>query len=157
MVDQTRNKIVLEVVGLISTVLITAIILYPLVVNEVSFKYMPHNIVLLLVGLNFVRWQFMIKYSFIGGSRILHMLMFVISLYITVYFYGVYGDFKFYYEEVDLSQLLGHLSYQKTVWIRNYLKAEFTFSAVLAIVACISFCVRLIRSVFSLYKNGTFK
>jgi len=150
------NIILFELLGFIITAIIAYLVIYPFLLNNIEFPLLKINFLIVFISLNYIRWQFLIKYSFFNESYVLHAILFVICIFSVVTFYGLYGEFKFFYEEANLSSLLGHLSFDEAVTIRSYMKKEFTFSSVLVIISSFMFGVRLVRSVWRM-KNKTNK
>ncbi len=148
MSNRSIYTILFELVGLLLAILVSLVVIWPFILYKVDFPFIKFNFILVFISITFVRWQFFIKFSFFKDSLILHGFLFIAAIIAIIGFYGTYGDFKLFIQEVSLSSLFGHLNFKEAVWIREYLKNEFSFFSVFGIISSALFIIKLIKSVF---------
>jgi len=141
-------KLLFEAIGILFAIVLSLLVITPFKYYNVDFPFLFKNALLVFIAVTFIRWQFFIKKSLFAQSKIVHGILFFISLYSIIYFIGIFGQFKFFYEELNLSQFASHLSFKESTLFRKYMKTEFMFFSVLAIISSMFFCIRLLQSVW---------
>ena len=143
-------KLLLEGIWWFVTAIIVSLVMYPIWSNFPEFKFNVVNIVNITAFVTFTRYIFLLKYTFIAKMEkvkigfVLFTLMIVIAITTQIQSFNVWidgGD-----PDVLLSSV-GKSSARES--LLNYIKSEFLFFVVAAIVSAIVLAGRLMVSVWS--------
>ena len=142
-------KLLLEGIWWLVTAIIVSLVMYPIWSNFPEFKFNVVNIVNITAFVTFTRYIFLLKYTFIAKMEkvkigfVLFTLMIVIAITTQIQSFNVWidgGD-----PDVLLSSV-GKSSVRES--LLNYIKSEFLFFAVGAVVASAFLAGRLLMSVW---------
>ena len=148
-------KLLLEVIWWLVTAVIVGVVMYPIWINFPEFKFNVVNIINIIAFVTFTRYTFFLKYTFIAYQEkikigfVLFTLMIIIAISTQIQSFNVWmdgGD-----PDVLLSSV-GKSSLRES--LLNYIKSEFLFFVVGAIVAAIVLAGRLLISVWSVRNRG---
>ena len=148
-------KLLLEGIWWLITAIIVSLVMYPIWSNFPEFKFNVVNIVNITAFVTFTRYIFLLKYTFIAKMEkvkigfVLFTLMIVIAITTQIQSFNVWidgGD-----PDVLLSSV-GKSSARES--LLNYIKSEFLFFVIAAIVAAIVLAGRLMVSVWSVRNRG---
>ena len=143
-------KLLLEGIWWFVTAIIVSLVMYPIWSNFPEFKFNVVNIVNITAFVTFTRYIFLLKYTFIAKMEkvkigfVLFTLMIVIAITTQIQSFNVWidgGD-----PDVLLSSV-GKSSVRES--LLNYIKSEFLFFVIAAIVSAIVLAGRLMVSVWS--------
>ena len=148
-------KLLLEGIWWLITAIIVSLVMYPIWSNFPEFKFNVVNIVNITAFVTFTRYIFLLKYTFIAKMEkvkigfVLFTLMIVIAITTQIQSFNVWidgGD-----PDVLLSSV-GKSSARES--LLNYIKSEFLFFVIAAIVSAIVLAGRLMVSVWSVRNRG---
>ena len=148
-------KLLLEGIWWFVTAIIVSLVMYPIWSNFPEFKFNAVNIVNITAFVTFTRYIFLLKYTFIAKMEkvkigfVLFTLMIVIAITTQIQSFNVWidgGD-----PDVLLSSV-GKSSARES--LLNYIKSEFLFFVIAAIVSAIVLAGRLMVSVWSVRNRG---
>ena len=148
-------KLLLEGIWWFITAIIVSLVMYPIWSNFPEFKFNVVNIVNITAFVTFTRYIFLLKYTFIAKMEkvkigfVLFTLMIVIAITTQIQSFNVWidgGD-----PDVLLSSV-GKSSARES--LLNYIKSEFLFFVIAAIISAIVLAGRLMVSVWSVRNRG---
>ena len=148
-------KLLLEGIWWFVTAIIVSLVMYPIWSNFPEFKFNVVNIVNITAFVTFTRYIFLLKYTFIAKMEkvkigfVLFTLMIVIAITTQIQSFNVWidgGD-----PDVLLSSV-GKSSARES--LLNYIKSEFLFFVIAAIISAIVLAGRLMVSVWSVRNRG---
>ena len=151
----TKNKILLEAIWWLITAVIVAIVMYPIWTNFPAFKFNLMNIINIVVFITFARYTFFLKYTFLATLQkakiafVLFTVAIITTLMTQIQSFNVWidgGDPDILLESVGRTDMREPLL--------NYIKSEYVFFVVAAIVAALFLSARLLVSVWRLRNRG---
>ena len=151
----TKNKILLEAVWWLVTAVIVTIIMYPIWTNFPAYKFNMMNIINIVVFITFSRYTFFLKYTFLATLQkakiafVLFTVAIIATLMTQIQSFNVWidgGDPDILLESVGKTDMREPLL--------NYIKSEYVFFVVAAIVSALFLSGRLLVSVWRLRNRG---
>ena len=151
----TKNKILLEAIWWLITAVIVAIVMYPIWTNFPAFKFNLMNIINIVVFITFARYTFFLKYTFLATLQkakiafVLFTVAIIATLMTQIQSFNVWidgGDPDILLESVGKTDMREPLL--------NYIKSEYVFFVVAAIVSALFLSARLLVSVWRLRNRG---
>ena len=151
----TKNKILLEAIWWLVTAVIVTIIMYPIWTNFPAYKFNMMNIINIVVFITFSRYTFFLKYTFLATLQkakiafVLFTIAIVTTLMTQIQSFNVWidgGDPDILLESVGRTDMREPLL--------NYIKSEYVFFVVAAIVSALFLSGRLLVSVWRLRNRG---
>ncbi len=148
-----RNK--LEVLWWIVTAIILAGILYPILSKIDDYKFLLPNVVFILVFITFSRYLFQLKHTFLGKRQRLKAVVMLICLPLIGYIIQYIHNFQTYIDENGIGNLLTNLPIDQQNSLGDYIKAEYIFFGVGALISIIVLFFRMIISIWRFRNKGT--
>lgn len=151
----TKNKILLEAIWWLVTAVIVTIIMYPIWANFPAYKFNVMNITNIAAFITFTRYTFFLKYTFLASLQktkiafVLFTVAIVATLMTQIQSFNVWidgGDPDILLESVGKTEMREPLL--------NYIKSEYVFFVVAAIVSALFLSGRLLVSVWRLRNRG---
>ena len=151
-----KNKVTLEMVWWIATLVVVALFLLP-IVNYIGDKYSYYtpNIFFIVLFITFTRYIFLLKHTFLANNKILKLIL--VFLPIPLFFYSIDSLFNFqdFIDKGGHIEMLNHLHPDTAVDISKYIKYQFVFFGTGAILVIFLFPVRMIISIWRGINKGT--
>ena len=151
----TKNKVLLEAIWWLITAVIVTIVMYPIWTNFPAYKFNLMNIINIVVFITFARYTFFLKYTFLATLQkakiafVLFTVAIVATLMTQIQSFNVWidgGDPDILLESVGKTDMREPLL--------NYIKSEYVFFVVAAIVSALFLSGRLLVSVWRLRNRG---
>ncbi len=151
----TKNKILLEAIWWLITAVIVTIVMYPIWTNFPAYKFNLMNITNIAVFVTFARYTFFLKYTFLATLQkakiafVLFTVAIITTLMTQIQSFNVWidgGDPDILLESVGKTNMREPLL--------NYIKSEYLFFVVAAIVSALFLSGRLLVSVWRLRNRG---
>jgi hypothetical protein len=149
-----KNKILLEIVWWLITVVIVGVIMYPIWSDFMSFKFNVTNTVLVTCFVTFTRYAFLLKHTFLADWQ-MGKIVFILC---AIAFIGVLSiqvqDFNVWYDNGDPDVLLNVVKASKREGLLEYIKTEFIFFAVASSISVLFLAGRLLYSIWRVKNRG---
>jgi glucan phosphoethanolaminetransferase (alkaline phosphatase superfamily) len=151
-----KNKIILELIWWIATLVIVALFLLP-ILNYIGAKYSfyPSNIFFIAIFITFTRYIFLLKHTYFAHNRPLKLIL--IFLPIPLFFYSIDALFNFqnFIDQGGHIEMLNHLHPDTAMNISKYIKYQFVFFGTGAFFVIFLLPIRLIISIWRGINKGT--
>jgi len=148
-----RNK--LEILWWVITVIILGVILYPILSKIENYQFLVPNIIFVLVFITFTRFIFQLKHTFLGKRQKLKAFVMLISLPLTAYIIQSLHNFQSYIDENGIGELLKELPIEQQNSLGEFIKTEYIFFGVGALIAIVVLFFRLVISIWRFRNKGT--
>jgi hypothetical protein len=151
----TKNKILLEAIWWLITAVIVVVVMYPIWTDFPAYRFNAVNIANIVVFTTFTRYTFFLKYTFLAPLQyakiafVLFTVMIVATLMTQIQSFNVWIDGG---DPETLLESVGKADIRE--WLLHYIKNEFLFFVVGAIVSALFLSIRLIISVWRLRNRG---
>jgi phosphoglycerol transferase MdoB-like AlkP superfamily enzyme len=149
-----RSKIKLEVIWWCFTIILAFFVMLPIMRNVPAFPFFRINAVLIILGVTFTRYIFLLKHSLIARQSKWKMVVIAASTILVFILMTYIGEFNSYLKEEGLQGLLDHLPFNQQLKMLRYLKNEMTFFGVLALISAILLPFRLVISLWRTKNTG---
>jgi hypothetical protein len=151
----TGNKFLLEAVWWLVTAVIVTAIMYPIWTNFPAYKFNGVNIANIVVFVTFTRYTFFLKYTFLATWQYAKIGFVLLTVAIVATLMTQIQSFNVWIDGGDPDILLdsvGKIHVRES--LLNYIKSEFLFFVVGAIVSALFLSGRLLVSVWRLRNRG---
>lgn len=145
--EQTA-KIQLELLWWCFTIIVAFLVVFPMMRNVPGFPFFRLNAVLIIIGITFTRYIFLLKHSLIARRSRWKMVIIAISTIVVFVLITSIGDFNSYLKEEGLQGLLDHLPFDQQLSMLRYMKNEMIFFGVVAVISAVLLPVRLVISLW---------
>jgi hypothetical protein len=138
----------IEGVSLLMTAVVVVVVMYPIWTQFPEYKFNGTNIVYIACFLTFARYTFLLRYSFLAQAQYVKIGFILLTLIIILGLITQIQDFNVWIDAGDPERLMPLVPISKRDGLLNYIKSEFLFFAVGAIVASVLLSGRLMQSVW---------
>jgi hypothetical protein len=138
----------IEGVSLLMTAVVVVVVMYPIWTQFPEYKFNGTNIVYIACFLTFARYTFLLRYSFLAQAQYVKIGFILLTLIIILGLITQIQDFNVWIDAGDPERLMPLVPISKRDGLLNYIKSEFLFFAVGAIVASVFLSGRLMQSVW---------
>lgn len=155
MQSRSRQKMQIEALWWVVTLLFTGLIMWPILQNVPRYPFIAENIFFVVAFITFTRYVFLLPSTPI--SHLKWIKLFIIASSAILFFVMVTGlsDFRNFVDDTGLQTLVTHLPVQKQTSIINYIKNEMVFFGVGSILAGIALPLRMVMSLWRMRNKGT--
>ena len=153
--DLKRQKIRIEFLWWIFTLVVVILVLLPIIRNVPEYPFYVENTYFIVAFITFTRYIFLLPTTFIARAK--WIKIFVIAIAAILFFVMTTGlqDFHFYVVEKGLQSLVGHLHVEQQSRIIRYIQNEMIFFGVGSIISGIALPIRMIISLWRMRNRGT--
>ena len=148
------RKLTLELVWWAMTAVIVGVVMFPIWANFSDFKLNWTNIVFIAAFVTFTRYAFLLKYTFLADAEKLKIVFVLFTLAIVLAVSTQIQDFNVWLDNGNPDQLLANSPLAKREKLLNYIKTEFLFFAVAAIMSAVVLGGRLLVSIWRVRNRG---
>ena len=151
----TSNKILLEAVWWLITAVIVTAVMYPIWTNFPAYRFNGVNIANIVAFVTFTRYTFFLKYTFVATLQYAKIAFVLFTVMIVATLMTQIQSFNVWIDGGDPDVLLdsvGKANMRES--LLNYIKSEFLFFVVGAIISALFLSFRLIISVWRLRNRG---
>ncbi len=151
----TKNKILLEIIWWLITAVMVIIIMYPIWANFPAYKFNMINIISIVAFITFTRYTFFLKYTFLAPLQKAKIAFVLFTIAIVATLMTQIQSFNVWIDGGDpdiLLQSVGKTDMREP--LLNYIKSEYVFFVVAAIVSALFLSGRLLVSVWRLRNRG---
>lgn len=151
----TSNKILLESIWWVVTAVIVTVVMYPIWTNFPAYKFNGVNIATIVLFVTFARYTFFLKYTFLATWQYAKIGFVLVTIAIVATLMTQIQSFNVWIDGGDPDILLESVgNAAKRESLLNYIKSEFLFFVVAAIISAVILAGRLLVSVWRLRNRG---
>ncbi len=147
-VRERNTKIQLELLWWSFTIILAFAVIFPILRNVPAFPFIRLNALLIIIGVTFARYIFLLKHSLIARKSKWKMVVIAISTILVFTLITSIGNFNSYLKEEGLQGLLDHLPFDQQLSMLRYMKNEMIFFGVFAVLGAIFLPIRLVISLW---------
>ncbi len=138
----------IEGVSLLMTAVVVVVVMYPILTQFPEFKFKWTNVLYITCFLTFARYTFLLRYTFLATAQNVKIGFILFTLIIILGLVTQIQDFNVWIDAGDPERLMPLVPQSKRDGLLNYIKSEFLFFAVGAVVASLFLAGRLMQSVW---------
>jgi cation transport ATPase len=138
----------IEGISLLMTAVVVTVVMYPIWTQFPEFKFQWTNVVYIAAFLTFTRYTFLLRYTFISQQQNIKIGFILFTLIIILGLVTQIQDFNVWIDAGDPERLMPLVPISKRDSLLSYIKSEFLFFAVGAVVASLFLAGRLMQSVW---------
>ena len=154
--QQVKNqKIRIELLWWLFTLLLIVIVLYPIWQNVPGYPFYAGNIFFIAVFVTFTRYTFLLRSTLLAYTKWIKVGMIAIAAILFFVMSTALSDFRNFLDERGLQTLVTHLDVNAQTSLINYIKNEMVFFGVGSIVSGILLPLRMIVSLWRMRNRGT--
>jgi hypothetical protein len=146
-----KDILLLELIWWFATAIIVALVLMPIFkAGFTDFPYLIQNGLFIALFITFTRYAFLLRYTFLAYLEKAKIAFVLFTLLIVGIISIQITEFQRFLDENALTDIMASVDADARLPLLAYLKSEFIFFAVAAIVAAIFLSGRLLYSVWRL-------
>ncbi|MDZ7879297.1 MAG: hypothetical protein U5L45_16565 [Saprospiraceae bacterium] len=138
----------IEGISLLMIAIVVGVVMYPIWTQFPEFKFQWTNVVYIVAFLTFTRYTFLLRYTFLARQQNVKIGFILFTLIIILGLVTQIQDFNVWIDAGDPERLMPLVPISKRDGLLSYIKSEFLFFAVGAIVASLFLSGRLMQSVW---------
>jgi hypothetical protein len=138
----------IEGISLLMTAVVVGVVMYPIWTQFPEFKFQWTNVVYIVAFVTFTRYTFLLRYTLIAQAQNVKIGFILLTLMIILGLTTQIQDFNVWIDAGDPERLMPLVPISKRDSLLSYIKSEFLFFAVGAIVAAVFLSGRLMQSVW---------
>ena len=138
----------IEGISLLMTAVVVGVVMYPIWTQFPEFKFQWTNVIYIVAFLTFTRYTFLLRYTFLAQAQNVKIGFILLTLMIILGLTTQIQDFNVWIDAGDPERLMPLVPISKRDGLLSYIKSEFLFFAVGAIVASVFLAGRLMQSVW---------
>lgn len=150
-----QQKLVVELLWWVFTLLVIAIVLFPIWDNDIDFPFYFQNALLIALFITFTRYIFLLRLTFIARMKWIKVAIIAVAAIFFFVMTTALGDFRNFMDEKGLQSLTDHLHVSKQTSIIEYIKEEMIFFGVGSIITGLILPARMIMSLWRMRNEGT--
>ncbi len=155
MSNTRKQKIKVELIWWIATLILVVLVLIPIRINAPSYPFFFQNGVFIVAFVTISRYIFHLRLSLIARMKWIKVILILGSAALFFFMTMFLGDFNNFLEERGLQTLVTHLHVDQQTRTMNYIKSEMIFFGVGAIIAGLILPFRMIISLWRVKNRGT--
>ena len=152
--NMLNKKIQLELLWWVVTAVLLTVIMYPIWSEFPSFPFNITNTVYVLCLITFARYAFLLKHTFLADWEKGKIAFVLLTLAIIIACVMQLQDFNIWLDNSDPDVLLKTVRENKRVSLLAYIKSEYMFFMVGAVVGALFLGGRLLLSIWRLKNRG---
>ncbi|MCB0645351.1 MAG: hypothetical protein KDC49_01720 [Saprospiraceae bacterium] len=151
-----KNKISLEVVSILITLVLLVLILFPIAeYYGEGYRFYTSNILFIIVFLTYTRYIFLLKYTFLADLKWFKVVLVFLSIPLILYGVDRLLEFQSYLDEVGFVDISGN-DIDEASKMATYTKSQYVFFNSAALIVLVIMPFRMIMSVWRIVnKKGT--
>jgi hypothetical protein len=150
-----KQKIIAELLWWVFTLLVIAIVLFPIWDNTKGFPFYGQNALLIAIFITFTRYIFFLPITFIARMKWIKVAVILTAAIFFFIMSTALSDFRNFVDEKGLQTLVTHLHVTKQTSIIEYIKNEMIFFGVGGIITGFILPGRMIMSLWRMRNSGT--
>lgn len=151
-----KNKIYLEVVSILITLVLLVFILFPVAEYYGNgYRFYTSNILFIIIFLTYTRYIFLLKYTFLADLKWFKVVLVFLSIPLIMYGVDRLLEFQSYLDEVGFVDISGN-DIDEASNMATYTKSQYVFFNSAALIVLVIMPFRMIMSVWRIVnKKGT--
>jgi len=151
-----KNKIALEIVWLIATVVLAILILLP-IYSAIKDDYLFYglNIFIIIVAITFCRYIFLLKHHWISSAKWIKIAFIFIPIPIFFFLITGFYNFQAFSDEQGIISMLSTIPFKEQIKLVTYIKTEMLLFWTTAFIANAFMPVRMIISLWRELNKGS--
>ena len=146
--NEKAKLLAIEGISLLMTAVVVVVVMYPIWTQFPEFKFQWTNVLYIIAFLTFTRYTFLLRYTFLAKAQNVKIGFILLTLIIILGLVTQIQDFNVWIDAGDPERLMPLVPQSKRDGLLNYIKSEFLFFAVGAVVASAFLAGRLLMSVW---------
>jgi hypothetical protein len=148
------KKITLELVWWVFTAAVLTLVMFPIWKDFPSFKFNATNIGYIVAFITFSRYTFLLEYTWLAGLEKVKIIFILLTLAFIGLCLTEMQDFNVWYDAGDPDQLLASVRSSQRESLLTYIRTEFLFFAVAAMISSVFLAGRLMVSIWTVRNRG---
>ncbi len=154
---QFALKLQLEIIWWIITIIITFMVIYPILNNMIKYDFLYSNIVFVVVFITYSRLLFLLKHSFLAHWQWVKFALIFVSIPLIFKLIEWIFNFQSFLQTEGLDSFLSYfksgISEEARQAVLAYMRREFLFFGVAAVVSAFILPFRLLISFWRVYNK----
>ena len=146
--NEKAKLLAIEGISLLMTAVVVVVVMYPIWTQFPGFRFQWTNVLYIIAFLTFTRYTFLLRYTFLAKAQNVKIGFILLTLIIILGLVTQIQDFNVWIDAGDPERLMPLVPQSKRDGLLNYIKSEFLFFAVGAVVASTFLAGRLLMSVW---------
>ena len=146
--NEKAKLLAIEGISLLMTAVVVVVVMYPIWTQFPEFRFQWTNVLYIVAFLTFTRYTFLLRYTFLAKAQNVKIGFILLTLIIILGLVTQIQDFNVWIDAGDPERLMPLVPQSKRDGLLNYIKSEFLFFAVGAVVASAFLAGRLLMSVW---------
>lgn len=138
----------LELIWLLITAVIAAVILGPILYRLPDYNFLWPNVAFIAVMITFTRYIFQLRFTFLAKWRILKAALIFICLWLAFLLVQEINAFQTYLDENGIEAVVGTLPRADQEGMMSYIRSEMLLFGVGSVIACAVLPMRLVVSIW---------
>ncbi|MCP3929806.1 MAG: hypothetical protein GY705_11970 [Bacteroidetes bacterium] len=150
-----RKKIILELLWWAFTAILVFGVLFPIKQLQLSFLFYSENIISIVMLVTLSRYIFLLKHTFLAYKKLLKVALVFFCIPLLFYLIQNISTFQVFLEDEGLYDMLGELTLTDRNRMAKYIRTEYLFFGVGAVICTFLFPIRMIVSVWRQQNRGS--
>ena len=150
----TSRLLLIEFIWWLITAVVVTVVMYPIWRDFPAFRFNAVNIGYIVAFVTFTRVAFLLKYTFLAQAQYAKIGFVLLTFAIVLGFATQIQSFNVWIDNGDPEVLLAATTASKRESLLNYIRSEFLFFAIGAIISAFLLSGRLLVSVWRLRNRG---
>lgn len=150
----SKNKWIFNFLWLILILILSIVILWPIYSNNIEFKFYFDNVLFIILSLIYVRYIFLMRYTFIENTIIPKFIVLPMGIISAIYSYYAMNEFIGFYQDNGMYFSLEKFILSKQEFLGHYIFRQFIFFGVLTLITSIILPFRIVVSIWRVYNKG---
>ena len=155
MPDIQKQKIKVEIIWWLATIVLVIIVLLPIWQKAPSFPFFAENIFFIVAFVTFARYALLFRTTLIAYKKWIKVAVILVAGILFFVMTTGMSDFRNFVDVQGLQTLVTDLHVNEQTRIINYIKNEMVFFGVGAIIGGILLPLRMILSFWRMRNHGT--
>ncbi len=152
-----KNKLLLELIWWIFTVIVAVAVLYPIWSKVTVYPEYINiiNAAYIIVAITLTRYIFLLKYTFIAQNQYLKAVLIIVSIPFIIYSIDGIFTFRTILDNDGFEAICKGVVDEQVVSLGMYYRNEYIFFGIASVIASVLFPIRMIVSIWRQRNRGT--
>lgn len=138
----------LELIWLLITGLVAAILLAPILYSLPDYPFLWPNLAFIIVMITFSRYIFQLRFTFLANWRIVKVALIFVCLWLAFLLIQEINLFQTFLDENGVEAVVGSLPRESQGAMMSYIRSEMLLFGVGSVISCFVLPIRLVVSVW---------
>lgn len=149
-----KNKVILELIWWLFTIVIALLLLYPILSSVPSYPFFFENLIFIFVFITFTRYTFLLRHTFLANRQVLKIAWILSSVIIIFLLVQEINSFQTFLDENGWQAVIGQQKFEQGEALKRYVYNEMLFFSVGSVLSAIILPIRLLISVWRVKNLG---